>query len=338
MHTDLIGKDLRYGLIGSGSWATAIVKVLSDTGNKVNWYIRNSDNIDFIKEFGRNRSYLRSAALKIDMLEMSDDINEVVFNSNAVIFCVPSTYFLAQIKPLDNDLLKDKLIISATKGFVTNEHLTIAEYFHRVVGIPFDRIVVLSGPTHAEEVAMEKLSYLTFASKHIEVSGKVADSFSSHYVRVVCSTDIYGVEYSAAMKNVYAVAVGLCHSLGYGDNFISVLVTGAYNEMVRFLNSTHPDSSRIPSRSAYLGDLLVTCYSQFSRNRTFGGMIGKGYSVVSAHTEMNMVAEGYYATRCMYEISNKLNVELPIVNAMYQILYEEKSPHYVVNHLASILQ
>ena len=272
------------------------------------------------------------------MLEMSDDINEVVYNSDAVIFCIPSAYFLAQIKPLDNELLKDKLLISATKGFVSNDHLTVAEYFHRVLGIPFSRIVVLSGPTHAEEVAMEKLSYLTFASKHIEVSSKVSEAFSSHYVKVVCSTDIYGVEYSAAMKNVYAVAVGLCHSLGYGDNFISVLVTGAYNEMVRFLNSTHPDSSRIPSRSAYLGDLLVTCYSQFSRNRTFGGMIGKGYSVVSAHTEMNMVAEGYYATRCMYEIANRLNVELPIVNAMYQILYEEKSPHYVVNHLASILK
>jgi glycerol-3-phosphate dehydrogenase (NAD(P)+) len=272
------------------------------------------------------------------MLEMSDDINEVVFNSDAVIFCIPSTYFLAQIKPLDTELLKGKLLISATKGFVSNDHLTVAEYFHRILGTPFSRIVVLSGPTHAEEVAMEKLSYLTFASKHIEVSRKVSESFSSHYVKVVCSTDIYGVEYSAAMKNVYAVAVGLCHSLGYGDNFISVLVTGAYNEIVRFLNSTHPDSSRIPSRSAYLGDLLVTCYSQFSRNRTFGGMIGKGYSVVSAHTEMNMVAEGYYATRCMYEISNRLNVELPIVSAMYQILYEEKSPHYVVNHLASILQ
>ncbi len=338
MHTDLIGKDLRYGLIGSGSWSTALVKVLSDTGNKVNWYIRNSDNIDFINKFGRNRFYLRSAALKREMLEMSDDINEVVFNSDAVIFCIPSTYFLAQIKDLDRDLLQDKLIISATKGFISDDHLTVAEYFNTQFEIPFDRIVVLSGPTHAEEVAMEKLSYLTFASKFIEISRKVSESFASHYVKVVCSTDIYGVEYSAAMKNVYAVAVGLCHSLGYGDNFISVLVTGAYNEMVRFLNSTHPDSNRIPSRSAYLGDLLVTCYSQFSRNRTFGGMIGKGYSVVSAHTEMNMVAEGYYATRCMYEIANRCEVELPIVTAMYQILYEEKSPHYVVNQLASILQ
>ena len=313
---------MRYGLIGSGSWATALVKVLSDTGNRVNWYIRNSDNIDFIKEFGRNRFYLRSAALKTGMLEMSDDINEVVYNSDAVIFCIPSAYFLAQIKPLDNELLKDKLLISATKGFVSNDHLTVAEYFHRVLGIPFSRIVVLSGPTHAEEVAMEKLSYLTFASKHIEVSSKVSEAFSSHYVKVVCSTDIYGVEYSAAMKNVYAVAVGLCHLLGYGDNFISVLVTGAYNEMVRFSTRLilipaafhHVQHLRSP-------DLLFA----IQRNRTFGGMIGKGYSVVSAHTEMNMVAEGYYATRCSMRLQTGLR-RASYCNVMYQILTKRKAP------------
>lgn len=337
MDSIINGKKLKYAVVGSGSWATALVKLLSTTQEKLYWFVRDDRSIDFIKEYKRNRSYLRSAVLDTDKIEMSDDINEVVEAADVLIFCIPSTYFLSQIKPLSTSL-EDKFIVSAIKGFVSKDNLTIGEYFHSVHNIPYDKIAIISGPTHAEEVAMEKYSYITISSKYDEVAKCISDAFKCHYVKVIIGTDIYGVEYSAAMKNVYAVAVGLCHSLGYGDNFISVLVTGAYREIVTFLEQSHPDKDRIPTRSAYLGDLLVTCYSQFSRNRTFGGMIGKGYSVVSAQTEMNMVAEGYYATKSIYEITKKLGISLPIVNAMFSILYEEKNPEYVLRQLIDLLQ
>lgn len=326
-------QTLKYAVIGSGSWATALVKVLSATQEKLYWYVRDHENIDYIKSHYRNRSYLRSAALNVEKLIISDDINEVVSSADVIIFCIPSAYFLSQVKLL-NTSLEDKYIVSAIKGFVSKNNLTIAEFFHNIYHIPFDRIAVISGPTHAEEIAMEHLSYITISSKHLSVAQKICQAFKCSYVNTIAGTDIYGVEYSAAIKNVYAVAVGLCHAIGYGDNFISVLVSAAFNEMSEFLSVSHPDRSRIPSRSAYLGDLLVTCYSQFSRNRTFGGMIGKGYSVVSAQTEMSMVAEGYYATKSLYEIAQKADLKLPIVEAIYQILYQYKNPYVVIRHLA----
>lgn len=330
-------KQLKYAVVGSGSWATALVKMISTTQKNLYWYVRDRNNIDHIKQFSRNRSYLRSAALNVDKLIISDDINEVIAAADVIIFCIPSAYFLSQIKHLSVSL-DNKYIVSAIKGFVSKNNLTIAEFFHNIYHIPFDRIAVVSGPTHAEEIAMEHLSYITVSSKHLSVAKKISEAFKCSYVKTIAGTDIYGVEYSAAIKNVYAVAVGMCHAIGYGDNFISVLVTAAYNEMVEFLSLSHPDKERVPSRSAYLGDLLVTCYSQFSRNRTFGGMIGKGYSVVSAQTEMNMVAEGYYATKSIYEIVKKYQIDLPIITAMYQILYQERNPYVVIRQLAEVFQ
>ncbi|MCK9626002.1 MAG: NAD(P)-binding domain-containing protein [Bacteroidales bacterium] len=337
MNTFFEGKKLQYAVIGSGSWATALVKLLSDTKEKLYWYVRNENNIEHIKLYGRNRNYLRSAALFPEKLIMTDDINEVVAAADIIIFCIPSTYFISQINNITVSL-DNKYIVSAIKGLVSKDNMTIAEYFNSFYNIPYDRIAIISGPTHAEEIAMERLSYLTVSSKYSGVAELISEAFTCHYVKTIIGTDIYGVEYSAAMKNIYAVAVGVCHSLGYGDNFVAVLVTSAYNEMVEFLDLSHPDKDRIPSRSAYLGDLLVTCYSQFSRNRTFGGMIGKGYSVISAHTEMNMIAEGYYATKGIYEISKKLQLDLPIVEAMYKILYEDKYPDYVIKQLADMLK
>ncbi len=330
-------EKLQYAVVGNGSWATALVKLLSETQDKLYWFVRNHENIEFIRKYKRNPTYLRSAALNTDRLIISDDLDEVVAASDVIVFCIPSTYFLAQIKngtvPLDG-----KYIISAIKGFVSKNNLTIAEYFNQVHNIPFDRIAVVSGPTHAEEVAMERLSYLTISSKRIEVADMLSKAFASRYVKTITGTDIYGVEYSAGMKNVYAIACGVCHALGYGDNFMAVLVTSAYNEMVHFMDLSHPDPTRVPSRSAYLGDLLVTCYSQFSRNRTFGGMIGKGYSVISAQTEMNMVAEGYYATKCIFEIARDCKIHLPIVDAMYRILYENENTEFVIRELADSLK
>lgn len=328
--------NLRYAMIGSGSWATALVKLLLNHQQSIEWFVRNPRNIERIKKEAHNPSYLQSVFLDPERLNMSDDINEVVKNADVLVFCVPSAYFMKAIKNLSVSL-DNKFIVSAVKGFVDEKNLTIAEYFNQIHGIPFDRIGIISGPCHAEEVSMERLSYLTISSKHIEVARALCNSFACDYIKTTPGTDIYGVEYSAALKNIYAVAAGICHGLGYGDNFMAVLMTNSYHEIAQFLNATHPDKKRILTTSAYLGDLLVTGYSQFSRNRTFGNMIGKGYSVKSAQVEMNMVAEGYYASKCINEINKNFRIDMPIAEAVYSILYEHKYPAYIINRLTDKL-
>ena len=218
-----------------------------------------------------------------------------------------------------------KLVFSAIKGIVPGENITIGEYFNRRFGLPFDSFGVVSGPTHAEEVALERLSYLTVACKERDSAEMMAGMLQCRYIKTVISNDIYGIEYGGILKNIVALCAGIAHGLGYGDNFLAVLASNGFAEIKRFIEQSHP-AERIAEQSAYLGDLLVTCYSQFSRNRTFGTMIGKGYSVKSAQLEMNMIAEGYYAAECMYEINKRYNIDLPIVNAVYNILYEKISP------------
>lgn len=328
--------NLRFAVIGSGSWATALVTLLLNHNEKVGWYIRNSKTIERIREEERNPKYLRSVYLDPSRLLMSSDVNEVVENADVLVFCTPSAYFLGIANRIESSL-EDKFLISAIKGFVGEKNQTIAEYFHFERNIPFDNIGIISGPSHAEEVAMHKLSYLTLSSKHVENARALCDIFGCSYIKTKPGTDIYGVEYTAALKNIYAIASGMCHSLGYGDNFMAVLMTNAYHEIAEFLNATHPDASRVLTTSAYLGDLLVTGYSQFSRNRTFGSMVGKGYSVKSIQAEMNMVAEGYYASRCINEINKEFRVDMPIAEAVYQILYEERYAPYIIKQLTEKL-
>ncbi|MEG0518638.1 MAG: NAD(P)H-dependent glycerol-3-phosphate dehydrogenase [Bacteroidales bacterium] len=336
MKTYFENKSLRYAMIGSGSWATALVKLLLNHQDEILWYIRDKKNIINIQKNHHNKAYLQSVLLDPDRLTMSTDINEVVSSADVLIFCTPSAYFLSAIQKLTVPL-DDKFIVSAIKGFVDEKNLTIAEYFHQIHGLPFDRIGIVSGPCHAEEVSMERLSYLTLTSKHIEVARALCSVFECNYIKTTPGTDIYGVEYAAALKNIYAVAAGICHGLGYGDNFMAVLMTNSFHELAEFLNATHPDKNRIVSSSAYLGDLLVTGYSQFSRNRTFGNMIGKGYSVKSAQVEMSMVAEGYYASKCIHEINKEFRIDMPIAEAVYKILYEHRYPAYVVKQLTDEL-
>ncbi len=329
--------NLRYAVIGSGSWATALAKLVLANKGEISWYIRSEEMIGQIKETGHNPSYLTEVRFNPECIHFSSDINDVVDNADVLIFCIPSTYFLKEVAKLDRSL-NDKLVVSAIKGIVPGDNITIAEYFNNYLDVPFGRIGVISGPCHSEEVALEKLSYLTLSSKHIEVAQGLCDLFSCSYIKTIAGTDIYGVEYAAVLKNIYAVAAGVCHSLSYGDNFMAVLITNSFHEMRRFLRATHPDPDRKTSKSAYLGDLLVTCYSQFSRNRTFGSMIGKGYSVQSAQMEMNMVAEGYYGTKCIYEMNKKFGVDMPIAEAMYRILYEGRNPAYIIKQLTDKLQ
>ncbi len=336
MKTFFEREGLRYAMVGSGSWATAIIKLLLNHQESIGWFLRDPKKIEYIRKNSHNHFYLQSVTLSPDRLEMTADINEVVENADVLVFCTPSTYFMSVMSNLKVSL-KDKFIISAIKGFVDTENLTIAEYFHKHHNVPFDRIGIVSGPCHAEEVSMERLSYLTLTSKHIEVARALCDVFACEYIKTTPSTDIYGVEYAAALKNIYAIAAGICHGLGYGDNFMAVLMTNAYHEIKAFLNASHPDKDRVLTTSAYLGDLLVTGYSQFSRNRMFGNMIGKGYSVMSAKAEMNMIAEGYYASKCFNEINKEYRIDMPIAEAVYMILHEERYPAYVIKQLTDKL-
>jgi glycerol-3-phosphate dehydrogenase (NAD(P)+) len=329
--------DPKFSVIGGGSWATAIVKLLTRNGRKVRWYMRSQSAIDHIRKYQHHPSYLPSVELDIEKLDMSSDMNYVAGEGEILIFAIPSAYFMSEIQNLTTDI-SDKMIVSAVKGFVGEDYITIAEYFNQVHNIPFDRLGVLSGPCHAEEVSRERHSYITISSKHIEVSEYLSGFFKNHYINVVPGTDIYGVEYAAALKNIYAIAAGICVGLNYGDNFLAVLISNAFGEMKRFINATHADINRDTTNSAYLGDLLVTCYSQFSRNRTFGVMIGKSYSVKTAQLEMKQVVEGYYAVKAIHEINQRYNVDMPIADAVYSILYDHWYTDAVINVLRSKLK
>ncbi|MEE1884934.1 NAD(P)H-dependent glycerol-3-phosphate dehydrogenase [Pedobacter flavus] len=314
-------------MIGGGSWATAIIKMLSDNvaEKQIKWWMRSSSAIDHIQKFGNNPTYLSSVELDIPAENISNDINKVVEDADFIILNVPAAFLKDALKDLKPGALQGKKVVSAIKGIVPDENLIIGEFLNQFFQVNLEDILVISGPCHAEEVALEKLSYLTIASAKSENAVLFASLLNTRYIMTNISDDIFGTEYAAVLKNIYAVASGICHGVGYGDNFQAVLISNAIREIKLFVDAVHPIERDI-KESAYLGDLLVTAYSQFSRNRTFGNMIGKGYTVKSAQLEMNMIAEGYYAVKCMHEINKKYNVAMPICRAVYNVLYEKKSP------------
>ncbi len=323
-------------VIGGGSWATAIVKMLCNNSSQIHWWVRNPAVVDHIKKYKHNPNYLTSVEFEISKLVLSADLKEIISKTDILIMAVPSAFLKEALKDLSDVDFKNKKIFSAIKGIVPEHNLIVGEFFNKQYHISFDNIGVITGPCHAEEVAMEKLSYLTVASQNVESANYVASQLNCRYIKTTVSDDIFGTEYSAVLKNVFAIASGICHGLGYGDNFQAVLISNAIQEIKAFVDRVHPIDRDIKS-SAYLGDLLVTAYSQFSRNRSFGGMIGKGYSVKSAQLEMNMVAEGYYGVKCIYEINKKYNVLMPITNAVYHIIYEKTSPAIEMQLLADHL-
>jgi len=311
--------------MGGGSWATAIAKIILSTEDSINWYIRRDDRIADFKRLGHNPSYLTSVQFDMKQINFSSDINEIVQESDVLVFVTPSPYFKSHMKKLKVSL-RDKFIVSAIKGIVPEDNLLMSDYFHRFYGVPVEHIAVIAGPCHAEEVAMDRLSYLTIGCPEIENAQMIARKLTNSTVKTSVSTDVAGIEFSSVLKNVYAIAAGICSGLKYGDNFQAVLMSNAIQEMNAFLATARPMPSRAVNDSVYLGDLLVTGYSNFSRNRVFGTMIGKGYSVKAAQLEMEMVAEGYYGTKCMKEINEHYRVNMPILNAVYNILYEHISP------------
>lgn len=331
-----INEGLRFAVLGSGSWATAIVKILSCKPSKLGWYVRDAISLEYIQQYKHNPKYLSAATINTDKVCLSSDINEVVDNADVLIVAIPSAFLEETINGLTVSLNR-KFIVSAVKGIVPSSNQTVAEFFHHKYSIPFDNIGIVTGPCHAEEVALERLSYLTLACKSKENALALAKQFECHFIRTTTTQDIYGIEYAAVLKNIYALAAGICHGLGYGDNFQAVLASNALIEMKRFLDCTYP-SKRNVDMSAYLGDLLVTCYSNFSRNRTFGNMIGKGYTVKATMAEMNMVAEGYYGTACINAINKQHGVYMPIAEAIFRILYEKANPTIEIRHLTETLK
>lgn len=332
----VVGKTSRIAVLGSGSWATAIVKILTYSVDNLGWYVRDENAIMHIKKYGNNPKYLSSANINTNKVSLTNDINKAVENSDVVIIAIPSAFLENALSNLTVPLC-DKFILSAVKGIIPSSNVTIAEFFNQAYGIPFDNIGVVTGPCHAEEVALERLSYLTLACKSKENAQALANLFECHFIKTTTTSDIYGVEYAAVLKNIYAIASGICHGLSYGDNFQAVLVSNAQRELKRFLDVTYP-SKRNVDTSAYLGDLLVTCYSNFSRNRTFGNMIGKGYTVSATMAEMNMVAEGYYAASCIHAINQSHGVYMPIAETIFKILYQNGNPNIEIRNLIEQLK
>jgi len=318
-------KQLRFGVLGGGSWATAIIKMLTENLDHVNWYMRNPVAVDHIIKEGNNPNYLSAVELQTACLTLTTEIDQVIEHSDFLIFAIPSAFLESELQKMTASL-DGKIIFSAIKGIVPETGLIVGEHFHEVYHIPFEAIGVITGPCHAEEVALERLSYLTLACADETKAKLLANCLKSHYIRTKISDDIIGTEYAAMLKNIYAIAAGIAHGLGYGDNFQSVLMSNAIREMKRFIGRVHKMKRNI-NNSAYLGDLLVTGYSTFSRNRMFGNMIGKGYRVQSAMMEMNMVAEGYYATKSAHLLNQKhqKKSKTPIIDAVYEILYNGKS-------------
>lgn len=332
-------------IIGGGSWATAIAKIVIGHTHHIGWYMRRDDRIDDFRRLQHNPAYLTSVHFNIDEIYFSSNLNDIVQRYDTLVFVTPSPYLKNHLKKL-RTRISDKFIVTAIKGIVPDENLVCSEYFHQVYDVPYDNLACIGGPSHAEEVALERLSYLTVGCADTEKAQAFADILASGFIKTKTSSDVLGIEYASVLKNVYAIAAGICSGLKYGDNFQAVLMSNALQEMNRFLTvikeihdettahtpkGTQPPTSIIDS--AYVGDLLVTGYSNFSRNRTFGSMIGKGYSVKSAQIEMEMIAEGYFGTKCMKEINQRLHVNMPILDAVYNILYERIAPQIEIKLL-----
>ena len=306
--------------MGGGSWATAIAKMMLEKCDSIWWYMRRQDRIDDFRRLSHNPAYLTSVHFDIERIHFSADINEVIQAADTIIWVIPSPYLKPHLKKL-KVRLRDKFNITAIKGIVPDENLVCSEYFHQIYNVPDENLAVLAGPSHAEEVALGRLTYLTVGCSDAEKAQAFAQLMASEYVKTTTSRDVIGIEYASVLKNVYAIAAGICRGLKYGDNFQAVLMSNCVQEMNRFLATVHPIQRSI-FESVYMGDLIVTGYSQFSRNRIFGTMIGQGYSVKSAQVEMEMIAEGYFGTKCMKEINRHLHVNMPILDAVYNILYE----------------
>lgn len=323
----------KIAVIGGGSWATALAKLLMKNCDRIGWYMHRQDRIDDFIKYRHNPVYLSDVSFDIERIDFTADINEVCRMADTLVVAVPSPYFKGIADGITEDI-SGKNIVSAVKGIVPDVNMIVTDYFSRTFGCDDDHLMVIGGPCHAEEVALERLSYLTIGCHQPEYSGEFASLIAGPKLKTIISSDVAGIEYGAVLKNVYAIAAGIVNGMKSGDNFMAMLVCNAVREMRRFVDAVSPMDDRDIDRSAYLGDLLVTAYSRFSRNHNFGSMIGKGYSVRAAMMEMAMVAEGYYGTKCIHEINNlSVGAEMPILDCVYSILYEERSARAAISQI-----
>jgi glycerol-3-phosphate dehydrogenase (NAD(P)+) len=331
-----------FGIIGSGSWATALAKILTDNGHHINWWIRNAETIDQIQKRKHNPHYLSSVYFNTSLLSLENDLQNLVKGSDVIVIAVPSAFIEESLAGLDEKSFRNKKIVSAIKGIIPRQNVLLNAFMLKQFNVPLEKYFVVLGPCHAEEVAAEKLSYLTFSGIDVTTAQEIASNFKTDYINTIINQDVLGVQYAAVLKNIYALGAGIAHGLDYGDNFLSVYIANSADEMASFLRKAgiqhivvgeHDEEDPVTHRKApnyaasvYLGDLLVTCYSLYSRNRTFGNMIGKGYSVRAAQLELNMVAEGYNASKCIYDINKDIMSEMPIAETVYKILWENVKP------------
>ncbi len=330
-----ISSEAKCAVIGHGSWATAIVKILCENEHQVGWYIRNDEVIEGLLTESRNPRYLQDFEFDLKKIRPSNDLNKVVEEYDIIILATPSAYLKDTLAALTVSL-KDKLVVSAIKGIIPVEYLTVVEYLNRNYEVPYNQMGIITGPSHAEEVALDRLSYLTVVCPNIECAHAVGSKIECRYIRVSYSTDLYGVEYATVLKNIYAISVGIAVGLGYGDNFVAVLIANSAREMNNFIESSYV-AKRDTRQSAYLGDLLVTCYSSYSRNRRLGLLMGKGFSIKSALNEMTMVAEGYFAAECIRHVNLEHKVDMPIANMVYNVLYKSTSARKAMKALTKEL-
>jgi glycerol-3-phosphate dehydrogenase (NAD(P)+) len=342
-----------FGIIGSGSWATALAKILTDNNHHINWWIRNTATIGQIQKRRHNPHYLSSVFFDTSLLSMENDIQKVIVNSDFIIIAVPSAFIEETLEGLGRNIFANKKIISAIKGIIPKQNVLLNAWLYKQFDVLLEDYFVVLGPCHAEEVAAEKLSYLTFSGIDVTKAGEIASNFKTDYINTIVNNDILGVQYAAVLKNIYALGAGIAHGLEYGDNFLSVYIANSADEMAGFLLKSgikhivvgeHDEEDPVTHRktpnyaaSVYLGDLLVTCYSLYSRNRTFGNMIGKGYSVKSAQLEMSMVAEGYNAAKCIYDLNKDIQADMPIAETVYRILWENVKPAEGFKQIEAVL-
>ncbi|MBK7762848.1 MAG: glycerol-3-phosphate dehydrogenase [Bacteroidetes bacterium] len=312
----------QFAIIGNGSWSSALVKILTDNGHAVNWWMRSKEAIAHLRNKHHNPHYLSMVNFDMQLIHLFDDLPSCIHSSDIILIGIPSAFIVETLADLPKDIFSNKKILSSIKGILPNENVILNEYLEKEFQVLLQDYCCIAGPCHAEEIAGEKLSYLTFASENIHLSNTIASYFKNHYLQTVISNDVYGVQYAAVLKNIYALGAGIAHGLDYGDNFLSVYITNCFAELQHFMDVISTQTQHHYNTSAYLGDLLVTCYSLHSRNRTFGNFIGKGYSVSATKLELNMVAEGYYASRGIYEICNKINYDLPIAKRIYEVLWK----------------
>jgi glycerol-3-phosphate dehydrogenase (NAD(P)+) len=326
---DSIGKIC---ILGGGTWGTALAKMVLMNQKQMNWYIRRDDQIEGFYKLGHNPNYLTNVKFNLSQITFYSNIEKAIKDSDTIIVAIPSPYVKQYFRRMWNSTLRGKFMVSALKGIIPNDNMVMSAFLASNFKIPLEDIGVLSGPCHAEEVALERLSFLTVASKDESKAKLLAEAISSRILKTRISNDVVGIELAAVLKNIYAIAAGICQGLLYGDNFQAVLMSNCAREMSRFLDGVIPIERNIAEQH-YLGDMLVTGYSQFSRNRTLGAMIGKGYSVKSAQLEMEMIAEGYYGAKCIYEMNNQFKIDMPIAGTVYQILYEKLQPQAAIKKL-----